>query len=41
MVNQVMIFEVMPSTWPSGTLGSVASLLVAAILYQGNQELYI
>ena len=29
------IFEVMTSTLPKGTLGSVASLL-AAIIYQGN-----
>jgi hypothetical protein len=31
------IFEVMTSTLPSETLGSVASLL-AATLYQGNPE---
>ena len=31
------IFEVMTSTLPSGTLGSVASLL-AATLYQGNPD---
>ena len=31
------IFEVMISTLPRGTLGSVASLL-AAILYQGNPD---
>jgi hypothetical protein len=31
------IFEVMTSTLPKGTLGSVASLL-AAILYQGNPD---
>jgi hypothetical protein len=31
------IFEVMTSTLPKGTLGSVASLL-AATLYQGNPE---
>jgi len=30
------VFEVMTSTLPKGTLGSVASLL-AATLYQGNQ----
>jgi hypothetical protein len=31
------IFEVMTSTLPKGTLGSVASLL-AATLYQGNPD---
>jgi hypothetical protein len=31
------IFEVMTSTLPKGTLGSVASLLAAA-LYQGNPD---
>jgi hypothetical protein len=31
------IFEVMTSTLPKGTIGSVASLL-AAILYQGNPD---
>ena len=31
------IFEVMTSTLPKGTLGSVASLLVAT-LYQGNPD---
>jgi hypothetical protein len=30
------IFEVMTSTFPKGTLGSVVSLL-AATLYQGNE----
>jgi len=29
--------ELMTSTWPRGTLGSVASLL-AATLYQGNHD---
>ena len=32
------IFEVMTSTLPEGTLGSVASLL-AATLYQGNPDM--
>ena len=31
------MFEVMTSTLPRGTLGSVASLLVAT-LYQGNRD---
>jgi hypothetical protein len=31
------IFEVMTSTLPKGTIGSVASLL-AATLYQGNPD---
>jgi hypothetical protein len=34
------IFEVMTSTLPSGTLGSVA-FLVAATLYQGNPQQFI
>jgi hypothetical protein len=33
-------FEVITSTWPRGTLGSVASLL-AATLYQGNPDMKI
>jgi hypothetical protein len=34
------IFQVMTSTLPKGTLGSVASLL-AATLYQGNPDRFI
>jgi hypothetical protein len=35
--NDRKIFEVMTSTLPEGTLGSVASLL-SATLYQGNPD---
>jgi len=34
------IFEVMTSTLPKGTLGSVAASLLAATLYQGNPDIY-
>jgi hypothetical protein len=41
-VNQVVVTvklsKVMTSTCPRGTLGSVASLLIAAIFYQGNSD---